>query len=53
MPLVVKYCCLLQFADDTYLICQGESPAVVGTHLNADLCLLGSAPVKCILVLKV
>ena len=42
MPLAVKHCCLLQFADDTCLICQGESPAVVGGLLNADLCLLST-----------
>ena len=42
MPLAVKHGCLLQFADDTCLICQGESPAIVGAHLNADLCLLST-----------
>ena len=35
MPLAVKHCCPLQFADGTCLICWGESPAVVGAHLNA------------------
>ena len=40
MPLVVKHGCLLQFADDTCL--QGESPAIVGAHWNADLCLLST-----------
>ena len=34
MPLAVKHGCLLQFADDTCLICQGESSAIVGAHLN-------------------
>ena len=42
MPLAVKQSCLLQFANDTCLICQGESPAIVGRHLNADLCLLST-----------
>ena len=42
MPLAVKHSCLLQFADDTCLICQGDSPAMVGAHLNADLCLLST-----------
>ena len=42
MPLAVKQSCLLQFADDTCLICQGKSPAIVGRHLNADLCLLST-----------
>ena len=42
MPLVVKHSCLLQFANDTCLVCQGGSLAIVGTHLNADLCLLST-----------
>ena len=40
--LAVKHGCLLEFADDTCVVCQGWSPAIVGTHLNADLCLLST-----------
>ena len=40
MPLQVRHSCLLQFADDTCLICRGQSPTAVSKMLNADLCLL-------------
>ena len=42
MPLQVKHSCLLQFADDTCLICRGQSPTAVGKMLNVDLCLLSN-----------
>ena len=42
MPLQVRHSCLLQFADDTCLICCGQSPTAVGQMLNADLCLLSN-----------
>ena len=40
MPLQVRNSCLLQFADDTCLICCGQSPTLVSQLLNADLHLL-------------
>ena len=40
MPLQVRHSCLLQFTDDTCLICCGQSPTSVCQLLNADLYLL-------------
>ena len=42
MPLQVRHGCLLQFADDTCLICHGQSPGIVSQLLNADLCSLSN-----------
>ena len=36
----VQHSCLLQFADDTCLICSGESPNVIVETLQDDLCIL-------------
>ena len=40
IPLQVRHRCLLQFTDDTCLICCGQSPTLVSQLLNADLHLL-------------
>ena len=40
MPLQVRHSYLLQFVDDTCLICCGRSPTLVSELLNADLHLL-------------
>ena len=37
MPFVVKHSRLLQFADDTVVICSGTSYDVVKDHLNSDM----------------
>ena len=37
MPLQVRHSCLLQFADDTCLICCRQSSTLVSQLLNADL----------------
>ena len=37
MPLQVQHSCLLQFADDTCLICLGDTPGIVA--LQDDLCM--------------
>ena len=42
MPLQVEHSSLLQFADDTYLICCDRSPTTVSTLLNVDLRSLSS-----------
>ena len=38
MPLQVSHGCLLQFADDTCLICSGDSADAVAKMLQDDLC---------------
>ena len=40
MPSQVQHGCLLQFADDTCLICVGDSPGAVAGMLQGDLCVL-------------
>ena len=40
MPSQVQHGCLLQFADDTCLICVGDSPDAVAEMLQGDLCVL-------------
>ena len=40
MPSQVRHGCLLQFADDTCLICAGDSPGAVAGMLQGDLCVL-------------
>ena len=42
MPSQVQHGCLLQFADDTCLICAGNSPGVVARMLQDDLCVLSN-----------
>jgi len=42
MPLQVKYKVLVQFADDTWLICCGEYRTSVSQMICKDLCLLYS-----------
>jgi len=37
MPSLVRHNRLLQFADDTTVICSGESHDVVRGHLNSDM----------------
>ena len=37
MPSVVRHCRLLQFADDTAVICSGANYDVVRDHLNSDM----------------
>ena len=37
MPLKVQYGCLLQFADDTCLICAGDTSDIVAKALQNDL----------------
>ena len=42
MPSQVRHGCLLQFADDTCLICAGNSPGVVARPLQDDLSVLSN-----------
>ena len=42
MPSQVRHGCLLQFADDTCLICAGNSPGVVARLLQDDLSVLSN-----------
>ena len=42
MPSQVQHGCLLQFADDTCLICAGNSPGIVARMLQDDLCVLSN-----------
>jgi len=37
MPSLVRHSRLLQFADDTTVICSGENHDVVRCHLNSDM----------------